>query len=407
MHEPEPLPDTPRLSSAQLETFDDDSAPPATPATPPVREGLPPGFRMRADKHYVEELDTRMSSIPVRLIDTQSIESGDQQGDALTPAFIDCVRQLGVLQPLLVMALGSRYRVISGRRRLAAAVAAGLQEVPCLVQHVDSERAERMALASNLPATRPRPPAAIPNGQPGTTALSSELAQILSSIASSADAAVHASAISRHVTADLVKAEAVRALDLLLALRVLKDDVGMSRGPVLASEIADAVSRNGTGERRLTGTAIDLRIHLESPEALLVNGDAQLLASAVGALVAATASLVESAAMQPRSAGSHLTVSLSVSADPHGSVRFLVAQVNIDPPSAWLARPFEIAWPISSGASLLSRLQAARKIAHAHGGDIRMEPVEVGSAFVLTMPGSTWGGQNPQATARTTRGSAS
>ena len=43
-----------------------------------VREGLPPGFRMRADAHYVDQLDTRMSSIPVRLIDTQAIEAGHQ-----------------------------------------------------------------------------------------------------------------------------------------------------------------------------------------------------------------------------------------------------------------------------------------------------------------------------------------
>ena len=404
MQESEPIPDAPRLSRSQLETIDDDSAPPATPA---VREGLPPGFRMRADAHYVEELDTRMSSIPVRLIDTQSIEGGDPQGDAITPAFIDCIRQLGVLQPLLVVALGSRYRVISGRRRLAAAVAAGLQEVPCLVQHVDSERAERMALASNLPATRPRPSAAIPNVQPGTTALSSELAQILSTIASSADTAVHASAISRQVTADLVKAEATRAFDLLLALRVLKDDVGMSREPVRVAEIVDAVSRSCTGERRLTGAAVDLRVDQETPATLFVDGDAQLLASAVGALVAATASLVESVSAPPGNAGPHLTVSLGASADSRGSVRFLVTQTSIDPPNAWLARPFDIAWPISSGASLLSRLLAARKIAHAHGGDIRMEPVDVGSAFVLTMPASAWGAQAPPVTARATRGSAS
>ena len=71
MHESEQVGDAPRVSHEPLEPLDEDPA----PAAPQVREGLPPGFRMRADAHYVDQLDTRMSSIPVRLIDTQAIEA--------------------------------------------------------------------------------------------------------------------------------------------------------------------------------------------------------------------------------------------------------------------------------------------------------------------------------------------
>ena len=63
-------------------------------------------------------------------------------------------------------------------------------------------------------------------------------------------------------------------------------------------------------------------------------------------------------------------------------------QTAVDFPGAWLARPFEIAWPIRDGASVLSRLQAARKIAHAHGGDVEMEASGEGSTFALSIPGS-------------------
>jgi signal transduction histidine kinase len=35
---------------------------------------------------------------------------------------------------------------------------------------------------------------------------------------------------------------------------------------------------------------------------------------------------------------------------------------------------------------MLVRLQAARKIAHAHDGDIEMEPTREGSRFTLTVP---------------------
>ena len=100
-----------------------------------VREGLPPAYRMRADAHYVEQLDSAPSSPSVRLIDARTIEvRGDEPRPA--PTFVDSIKRHGVLQPILVQTRGGRYRLIAGRKRLAAAMAAGLREVPCLVQRV-------------------------------------------------------------------------------------------------------------------------------------------------------------------------------------------------------------------------------------------------------------------------------
>jgi hypothetical protein len=42
--------------------------------TPPLREGLPPRFRMRADAHYVEELDSALFSAPIRHLDVRTID---------------------------------------------------------------------------------------------------------------------------------------------------------------------------------------------------------------------------------------------------------------------------------------------------------------------------------------------
>src|SRR5687767_1363650 len=115
-----------------------------TPERPPVvREGLPPAYRMRADAHYVEQLDSAPSSPSVRLIDARTIEV---RGDDPRPA------RHGVLQPLLVQTRGGRYLLIAGRKRLAAAIQAGLREVPCMVQRVDEEQAGLLAEATNLPA---------------------------------------------------------------------------------------------------------------------------------------------------------------------------------------------------------------------------------------------------------------
>ena len=42
--------------------------------TPPIREGLPSRFRMRADAHYVEELDSALFSAPIRYLDVRTID---------------------------------------------------------------------------------------------------------------------------------------------------------------------------------------------------------------------------------------------------------------------------------------------------------------------------------------------
>ena len=44
-------------------------------STPPTREGLPPRYRMRADAHYVEQLDSSLLNSPIRFLEVRSLES--------------------------------------------------------------------------------------------------------------------------------------------------------------------------------------------------------------------------------------------------------------------------------------------------------------------------------------------
>ena len=45
----------------------------------------------------------------------------------------DSIRQFGILVPLVVARIGSRYRLLDGERRLVAAQALGLKTVPAYV----------------------------------------------------------------------------------------------------------------------------------------------------------------------------------------------------------------------------------------------------------------------------------
>lgn len=60
------------------------------------------------------------------------------------------IREVGVLQPLLVRKVGLRYELIAGERRLKAAERAGLSRVPALVMDVEPQESALLALIENL-----------------------------------------------------------------------------------------------------------------------------------------------------------------------------------------------------------------------------------------------------------------
>ncbi|MBR6787758.1 MAG: ParB/RepB/Spo0J family partition protein [Clostridia bacterium] len=62
----------------------------------------------------------------------------------------DSIAQSGVLQPLLVVKEGMRYRIVAGERRYRAARMAGLHTVPCLVKDMNDQEIMEAALIENL-----------------------------------------------------------------------------------------------------------------------------------------------------------------------------------------------------------------------------------------------------------------
>ncbi len=63
---------------------------------------------------------------------------------------VDSIKVHGVLQPLLVRAVGSKFELIAGERRLRAAQAALLKTIPVLVVEASDEKALEIALIENL-----------------------------------------------------------------------------------------------------------------------------------------------------------------------------------------------------------------------------------------------------------------
>jgi len=67
------------------------------------------------------------------------------------------VKQHGLIQPIVVTREGDRFRLVAGARRLAACRAAGLVELPAILQQRDDEGQLREMIEENLHREQPTP----------------------------------------------------------------------------------------------------------------------------------------------------------------------------------------------------------------------------------------------------------
>ena len=95
-------------------------------------------------------LETTVRDIPISEIDPNlSQPRKDFDKDSLEQ-LAESIRQAGILQPILVVENGTRYRIIAGERRYRAARLAGLETVPCIARSLTEEQQMEAALIENL-----------------------------------------------------------------------------------------------------------------------------------------------------------------------------------------------------------------------------------------------------------------
>ena len=143
-----PETDSPQLRPERLS--DSDLAVDGDVQPPRMREGLPSQYRMRAERHYVDQLLSSSTAAPVRMVRVAAFPAAERPRIRDADTLSQSIREHGVLQPLLVRKVGTSYTVIAGKRRLAAAITAGLEQVPCLVYDVDDEAAARLRTAESV-----------------------------------------------------------------------------------------------------------------------------------------------------------------------------------------------------------------------------------------------------------------
>jgi ParB family transcriptional regulator, chromosome partitioning protein len=88
--------------------------------------------------------------VPVAAVDPNPRQPRERFEDEGLQALAHSIREVGVLQPIVVRRIENGYELVAGERRLRAAKLAGLATVPALIRESDDTESLREALIENI-----------------------------------------------------------------------------------------------------------------------------------------------------------------------------------------------------------------------------------------------------------------
>lgn len=92
--------------------------------------------------------DRQIENVPISNIKAQSLER--KVTDQGISELASSIKDLGILEPLLVLKTPKGFTLLAGKRRLMAAKSINLDTVPCLVLEADQARAFSITMHENL-----------------------------------------------------------------------------------------------------------------------------------------------------------------------------------------------------------------------------------------------------------------
>ncbi len=115
------------------------------------RSGLGRGLDSLIPTEKVKESNEVFIEVPISAIAANEFQPRSRFDEEALVSLTESIRELGVLQPILVRRSGTdRYELIAGERRWRAARRAGLAAVPAVVREADDKTSLEHALVENL-----------------------------------------------------------------------------------------------------------------------------------------------------------------------------------------------------------------------------------------------------------------
>ena len=290
------------------------------------------------------------------------------------------IRTIGIVQPLLVRRRSGRYALIAGAKRLAAAIEAGLTEIPCLLQDADDERALALAEAENI---RGNGETAAPHAVVGPTGLparvATEIVDGLVTIESCLNLFLERQRpLRERVSIELMRAEAHRARWLAQVYTVLAGHPVLQKEVISPAVLVELALKGLEAEGRLAGVVSNLVVD-GFTQTVLVDRRLMLVAltGAIGAM---------HAALQEAGGGA-----LGIRISAHPATRLVVFQIAQDavPVSSLRLSHVGSTWPADGtvAQSTPAGLAAARRVAELHGGRLEVTPgARSGCSVALMIP---------------------
>ena len=129
-------------------SFDDQVA----PAPPPVTLGPVPGATKPASNAPATSSSGKADLLQLNVyeIDDNPFQPRRDFSEPEIASLAESLKEHDMLQPVLVRKIGERFQLISGERRLRAAIRAGWSTVPARVREADDRLVAELAIVENL-----------------------------------------------------------------------------------------------------------------------------------------------------------------------------------------------------------------------------------------------------------------
>lgn len=127
----------------------------ATPATAPTVRLHQPTINDEFTDAPADEVSPTTSAADGMMLNVYEIDDNPFQprrdfSEPEIASLSESLKEHDMLQPILVRRVGDRYQLISGERRLRAAIKAGWQQVPARLREADDRLVSELAIVENL-----------------------------------------------------------------------------------------------------------------------------------------------------------------------------------------------------------------------------------------------------------------
>lgn len=98
-----------------------------------------------------------LQKIPISKLEVGQHRQREEGEDEDIVELAASIKRIGIIQPILVQKEGDTLHLVSGHRRILAALRVGLQDIPCIVEDSSKARATETAFAENFFRRDPSP----------------------------------------------------------------------------------------------------------------------------------------------------------------------------------------------------------------------------------------------------------